>query len=59
MTTIDIRKQMLTSEKEFNATTNAVLACLEVCMVVHPYNHVVNSVIIGRVKPREKDDIVY
>jgi hypothetical protein len=26
-------------------------------MVVHPYNHVVNSVIIGRVKNQDKGDI--
>jgi nicotianamine synthase len=50
---------MLTSAKEFDATTNAVSAFLDVCMVVHPYNHVVNSVIIARVKAQEKGDIVY
>jgi nicotianamine synthase len=50
---------MLTSAKEFDATTNAVSACLDVCMVVHPFNHVVNSVIIARVKAQEKGDIVY
>jgi nicotianamine synthase len=50
-------KNILTTRKEFDASTEAVLACLDICMVVHPYNHVVNSVIIGRVKPRGKRDI--
>lgn len=50
---------MLTSPKEFDATTSGVSACLDVCLVVHPYNHVVNSVIIARVKTQEKGDIVY
>ena len=38
--------------QEFDFTTESVLACLEICLVVHPYDHVVNSVIVGRAKPR-------
>ncbi|KAI9047401.1 hypothetical protein LZ554_008846 [Drepanopeziza brunnea f. sp. 'monogermtubi'] len=34
----------------FDPTTPRVLRHLDICLAVHPYNHVVNSVIIGRVK---------
>jgi nicotianamine synthase len=32
-----------------------VRSCLDVQLVVHPYNHVVNSVVIGRVRGRVGD----
>ncbi|KAH8591087.1 Nicotianamine synthase [Bisporella sp. PMI_857] len=35
---------------EFNPTTEAVLQTLEICMVVHPHNHIVNSVIVAKVR---------
>ncbi|KAH8805967.1 putative nicotianamine synthase [Xylogone sp. PMI_703] len=35
---------------EFDTTSKVVQACLDVCLVVHPYNHIVNSVIVGRVR---------
>ncbi|KAJ5051008.1 uncharacterized protein L3040_002874 [Drepanopeziza brunnea f. sp. 'multigermtubi'] len=41
----------------FDPTTPRVLQHLDICLAVHPYNKVVNSVIIGRVKaqaPREE-----
>lgn len=34
------------------------MGCLDVCVVVHPFNHVVNSVIIGKVKSRGLEDTV-
>ncbi|PMD16938.1 nicotianamine synthase 3 [Hyaloscypha hepaticicola] len=34
----------------FDPTTVAMRRCLDLQLVVHPYNHVVNSVIIGRVR---------
>ncbi|CZS99626.1 related to nicotianamine synthase [Rhynchosporium graminicola] len=37
---------------EFNPTTEKISSCLEICLAVHPYNNVVNSVIIGRVRGR-------
>ncbi|KAK6581788.1 hypothetical protein PZA11_005485 [Diplocarpon coronariae] len=38
---------------EFDPTTEKVRECLDICLAVHPYNHVVNSVIIGKVKSRK------
>lgn len=38
---------------DFDCTTEAILSVLEICVVVHPYDHVVNSVIVGRVRKRE------
>ncbi|KAL2059942.1 hypothetical protein VTL71DRAFT_10097 [Oculimacula yallundae] len=43
---------------EFDPTTEKVLSCLEICLAVHPYNHVVNSVIIGRVKSRTGTNVL-
>ncbi|KAH9209379.1 Nicotianamine synthase [Leptodontidium sp. 2 PMI_412] len=37
---------------EFYPTTEKVLNCLDICLAVHPYNLVVNSVIIGKVRRR-------
>jgi nicotianamine synthase len=37
-------------EQEFDPTTEAVKRCLDVQAVVHPYNHVVNSLIVGKVR---------
>ena len=39
---------------EFDCTTEAILSVLEICLVVHPYDHVVNYVIVGRVRARGK-----
>jgi hypothetical protein len=38
------------SKQEFDPTTEAVKRCLDVQAVVHPYNHVVNSLIVGKVR---------
>ncbi|KAL3419291.1 nicotianamine synthase [Phlyctema vagabunda] len=43
---------------EFDLSTEAVLACLDIEVVVHPYNHVVNSVIVGRVKARSDEGLM-
>jgi hypothetical protein len=45
-------RKELTNPQEFDCTTEAILSILDICVVVHPYDHVVNSVIVGRVKPR-------
>ncbi|KAH7310368.1 Nicotianamine synthase [Rhexocercosporidium sp. MPI-PUGE-AT-0058] len=37
---------------EFDPTAEKVLDCLDICLAVHPYNFVVNSVIIGKVRSR-------
>ncbi|KAG4440595.1 hypothetical protein IFR05_003912 [Cadophora sp. M221] len=37
---------------EFDPTTERVLSRLDICLAVHPYNLVVNSVIIGKVRRR-------
>ncbi|KAE9364131.1 Nicotianamine synthase [Stipitochalara longipes BDJ] len=42
---------------EFDPTTEVVRRCLDVQLVVHPYNNVVNSVIIGRVKQASVDSL--
>jgi nicotianamine synthase len=39
---------------DFDCTTEAILPVLEICVVVHPYDHVVNSVIVGRVRLRAR-----
>ncbi|TVY34714.1 Nicotianamine synthase [Lachnellula subtilissima] len=39
---------------DFDCTTEGILSVLEICVVVHPYGHVVNSVIVGRVKARTR-----
>ncbi|PHH74474.1 hypothetical protein CDD83_4562 [Cordyceps sp. RAO-2017] len=36
---------------QFDVTTKAVLRWLDVCLVLHPYGDIVNSVIVARVKP--------
>ncbi|TVY39822.1 putative nicotianamine synthase [Lachnellula occidentalis] len=38
----------------FDCTTEGILSALEICVVVHPYGHVVNSVIVGRVRARAR-----
>lgn len=40
---------------EFDFTTAAVLERLEICLVVHPFNGVVNSVVVARVKKNESN----
>ncbi|KAI1001853.1 hypothetical protein K3495_g6350 [Podosphaera aphanis] len=35
---------------DFDPTTEQVAKVMDIVLVVHPYNHVVNSVIIGRIK---------
>ncbi|TVY26502.1 putative nicotianamine synthase [Lachnellula hyalina] len=39
---------------DFDCTTEGILSVLDICVVVHPYGHVVNSVIVGRVKARTR-----
>lgn len=38
----------------FDPSSAVVLKYLDICAVVHPFNHVVNSVVIGRVKKRSE-----
>ncbi|KAE8446048.1 hypothetical protein EG329_012556 [Mollisiaceae sp. DMI_Dod_QoI] len=38
----------------FDPSSETVLKYLDICAVVHPYDHVVNSVVIGKVKRREE-----
>ncbi|KUJ06739.1 Nicotianamine synthase [Mollisia scopiformis] len=41
----------------FDPSSETVTKYLDICAVVHPYNHVVNSVVIGRVRRREMERI--
>lgn len=36
----------------FDCTTEGVRSVLDICVVVHPYGQVVNSVVVGRVRSR-------
>jgi nicotianamine synthase len=45
-----LRRVYVNFQQEFDSTTEAVVRCLDVQVVVHPYSHVVNSVIVGRVR---------
>ena len=45
---------VLTERQDFDPITEAILACLEIILIVHPYHQVVNSVIIGQVRPRAR-----
>lgn len=40
----------------FDPSSKVVRTYLDVCAVVHPYNHVVNSVVIGRVRDRSEGE---
>ncbi|PVH77157.1 Nicotianamine synthase [Cadophora sp. DSE1049] len=42
---------------EFDPTSEKVLKCLDICLAVHPYNNVVNSVIIGKVRSRKAAEL--
>jgi nicotianamine synthase len=41
---------ILTPKQDFDATSSAVTACLDICVRMDPFGEVVNSVIVGRVK---------
>ncbi|KAH7374202.1 Nicotianamine synthase [Cadophora sp. MPI-SDFR-AT-0126] len=42
---------------EFDPTSEKVLKCLDICLAVHPYNNVVNSVIVGKVKSKKLAEV--
>lgn len=48
---------LLTGTKAFDPSSEIVARCLDISAVVHPYNHVVNSVVVGRVKCRSSSAI--
>lgn len=41
--------------KEVDITTEKMLRNVKICSVVHPYDHVVNSVIVAKVKSHKHD----
>lgn len=42
--------KILILEQEFDHSSNAVRDLLHICLVTHPYNHIINSVIVGMVR---------